>query len=309
MSLAYVPAWVDDGDSSRGELEIDGQIASRALGNIYPSPSVKYKKAEVSAQPQVLDYAAEFRGIQKLRNEGLVETELHGYTHIHPDRESWGNATDKYENKSWYREFGRSSIRFTSNRPEAEHPLYLGMKAFFDNFQSMPSTLICPGEEFTNDVLEKAVQAGFSLVSSFYLGMRIGHQLCWNQHVCSPYLNLASPHWFDSELPVVGYFHDFDISAQGLDWFTNNLDDWEVAGAKFLIDFRELSHILDYNLSINENGNQCQLNLFSEKNPPFIKPMRIGIHVPGKNITKKIVLKKYQESYLVNLSEFEVKRY
>ena len=44
MSLAYVPAWVDDGDSSRGELEIDGQTASRALGNIYPSPLVKYTR-------------------------------------------------------------------------------------------------------------------------------------------------------------------------------------------------------------------------------------------------------------------------
>jgi hypothetical protein len=33
MSLAYVPAWVDDGDGSRGELEVAGQMVSRSPGN------------------------------------------------------------------------------------------------------------------------------------------------------------------------------------------------------------------------------------------------------------------------------------
>ena len=223
---------------------------------------------------------------------------------MHPDRASWEKATDKYENKIWYREFARSSISFINSQPKDEHPLHLGIKAFVENFQSLPSTLICPGEAFTNDVLERAMQAGLKLVSSYYLGMRIGRQLCWNQHVLSPYFDLAASHWFDSELPVVGYFHDFDISAHGLNWFTSNLDAWELAGAKYLIDFRELTHILSYTIGVSTNEEQCQLNLFSDSSLPFFKPVRIGIHIPGKN-TKKFISKNNNEPYSIPLSEFE----
>ena len=305
ISLAYVSAWVDDGDSSRGLLEIDGQPVSRIAGNIYPSPLVKYTKTVKNESSRIFDYAAEFRGIQKLRNKGLAEVELHGYTHMHPDRESWKKATDKYENKIWFREFGKSSISFINSRPEEEHPLYSGIEAFQKNFQALPTTLICPGEEFTNNVLEKAMQAGLMLVSSYYLGMRIGHQLCWNQHVCSPYLDLAHPHWFEQELPVVGYFHDFDLSIHGINWFAQQLDAWQHAGAKFFIDFRELSNILSHTISISESTGQYQLNLLSENNLPFIKPVRIGIHIPAKNITSKFVLNNNQKTHAINLSEFE----
>lgn len=305
MSLAYVSAWVDDGDDSRGQLEIDGQNVSRVPGKVYPSPLVKYIKTANNEKPLIFDYAAEFRGIQKLRSEGLVETELHGYTHMHPDKESWENATDKYENKMWFREFGKSSISFINSRPEEEHPLYSGITAFRKNFQSLPTTLICPGEEFTNDVLKKAIQAGLRLVSSYYLGMRIGHQLCWNQYVCSPYLDLADPHWFEQELPVVGYFHDFDLSTHGINWFAQHLDAWQQAGAKFFIDFREFSSILSYSISISESVGQYQLNLLSENKLPFIKPVRIGIHIPTKAITAKIVLNNNDEPYTINLSALE----
>ena len=305
MSLAYVPAWVDDGDDLRGQLEIDGQSVSRVPGNIHPSPLVKYVKTVRNEDPRIFDYAAEFRGIQKLRNRGLAEVELHGYTHMHPDRKSWEKATDKYENKMWFREFGRSSIGFINSLPEEEHPLHSGIKAFQKNFQVLPTTLICPGEEFTNNVLEKAMNAGLKLVSSYYLGMRIGHQLCWNQHVCSPYLNLADSYWFDQELPVVGYFHDFDLSAHGINWFAQQLDAWQQAGAKFFIDFREFSNVLSHAISISENADQYQLNLLSENKLPFIKPVRIGIHIPTKGITTRITLNNNNEPYTINLSELE----
>ncbi len=300
MSLAYVPAWVDDGDKLRGQLEIDGQSVSRVSGNIYPSPLVKYMKAVKNEGPRIFDYAAEFRGIQKLRNQGLAEVELHGYTHMHPDRESWEKATDKYENKMWFREFGRSSIGFINSRPEEDHPLQSGIEAFQKNFQVLPTTLICPGEEFTNNVLEKAMQAGLMLVSSYYLGMRIGHQLCWNQHVCSPYLDLAESYWFVQELPVIGYFHDFDLCIHGTNWFVQQLDTWQQAGAKFFIDFKEFSNILGHTISVSENAGQYQLNLFSENKLPFIKPVRIGIHNPTKAITTKIVLNSSHEAYTIN---------
>jgi hypothetical protein len=77
-----------------------------------------------------------------------------------------------------------------------------------------------------------------------------------------------------------------------------------MAGAKYFMDFRELTNILSYNIGVSTNEEQCQLNLFSENKLPFIKPVRIGIHIPGKD-TKKIISKNNNESYSIELAEFE----
>lgn len=285
VSLAYVPAWVDDGDCNRGVLEINGRPVARIPGNIYPSPSVKYYKNLANGLTRVFDYEDEFRGIEKLRTSGLAEVELHGYTHIHPDKKSWLNATDRHENKKWFREFGRAATGFTNGLADEKHPLFSGIAAFQKNFRSLPSTLVFPGEEFTNTVLEKVVKSGLNLVSSYYLAIRIGHQLCWNQHICSPYLDLADPGWFEQELPVVGYFHDFDVSTHGTRWFAQQLEKWQEAGANFFIDFRELSDTLCHNISSNEDAGQYQMSLNAENYSPFTRPARIGFHTPLKPLS------------------------
>ena len=121
--------------------------------------------------------------------------------------------------------------------------------------------------------------------------MRIGQQLCWNQYVCSPYLDTAAPGWFDQELPVVGYFHDFDISRHGVEWFTRHINEWKQAGAKYFIDFREFSTILDYSLSVHETGGGLQLLLHSDNYPPFIKPVRIGFYNPDEKLINTTTIK------------------
>jgi hypothetical protein len=296
MTLGYVPGWTDDGNDKRGELFIDGKKTAGSAGKIYPSPLVKYQSLQANGENKVFDYESEFRGIQQLRNKDLVDVELHGYTHIHPDKEAWINAPDKYENKIWYREFGKNTIDYIKKRPVEEHPFELGLKAFQEIFQTNPSTLICPGDEFTNDVLLKAVEAGLMFVSSYYLAVRIDNRLCWDQYVCAPYLDNYDPSWFDAGLPVVGYFHDFDVSIHGIKWFALCLDAWQKAGANFFMDFRELSNIVSHTISISGSANQYQLNVFSENNPPFIKPVRIGIHIPGKKITLNLVLNNNQKN-------------
>ena len=305
MSLAYVPAWTDDGDNSRGQLEIDGHPVSRTAGYIYPSPVVRYHKNLANGVTRVFDYEEEFRGIEKLRGSRLAEVELHGYTHIHPDKQSWLNAGDRFENKKWFREFGKSAGGYISRLAEEEHPLFQGIEAFQKSFHSLPSTLIFPGEEFTGNVLEKVAKSAVNLVSSYYLGMRIGRQICWNQYVCSPYLDLADTRWFEQELPVVGYFHDFDILNHGIQWFTQQLEKWQQAGAKYFIDFRELSSVLDHTISINEVAGHYQLNLHSDSHPPFIKPVRGGFYIPAKNFTSKILLDNNREIRTLSLPASE----
>ena len=280
MTLGYVSGWVDDGDDTRGNLAINGKKTARRKGNVYPSPLVKYESIKNEGKKKIFDYESEFQGILQLRKKGLVEVELHGYTHIHPDREAWINAHDRYDNKAWYREFGSKAIDYIKNLPVEEHPFRLGIKAFHEIFQTDPSTLICPGDEFTNDVLEKAIEAGLMFVSSYYLAVRIGNRLCWDQYVCAPYLDRYNSSWFDAGLPVVGYFHDFDISIHGVDWLSDCLENWQKAGAKYFIDFRELAGIVSHTISLNKVGNGFQLNVQQEDKWKTIRPARISAYFP-----------------------------
>ena len=215
MSLGYVAGWVDDGDPERGALQVKGQTPKRIPGQTYPSPLVQYEDRQGHAPGRTYDYQAEFRGIQALRATGLVEVELHGYTHMHPDTVSWAQAPDRYEQTEWFRELGVPARATIAARGVEEHPLSLGMEAFQRYFGVRPTTLICPGYEWTPEVLEHALDLGLQMVDSYYLALCDEGRYCWSTHVCAPYLNEPDAAWFDAGLPVVGCFHEASPSLWG----------------------------------------------------------------------------------------------
>ena len=237
MSIGYVAGWVDDGDETRGELVVGGGRVERVAGRVHPSPAVQYRDGAGT----VHDYAAEARAIQTLRASGLGDVELHGYTHLHPERERWASAPDRYDALSWYRELGTPAATALATLSAEEHPLGVGAAALGRLFGVRPTTLIPPGDEWTDHVLERALALELSFVASYYLALRDGDRFCWSTHVCAPYLDEADPSWFASGLPVVGYFHDYEPAVHGLGWLERRLDEWRSAGARRLVDFRELA--------------------------------------------------------------------
>lgn len=244
LSLGYIPGWVDDGDAARGELQVGGQPVPRRPGAIYPSSQVRYLDRAGHSPGTIHDYRSEYRGIQHLRAAGLGEVELHGYTHLHPDLNAWAQAADRYHAINWFREFGEPATRALRDLSQARHPLEAGLASLQSQYSSRPVALICPGDEWTNDVLERALDLGFELVSSYYLAVRHGDRFCWCVHVCAPYLDQPNGEWLDSGLPVVGYFHDQELALQGIGWFTHHLDAWQDAGFRRFVDFRELAAAL-----------------------------------------------------------------
>jgi hypothetical protein len=280
LSIGYVSGWVDDGDSGRGVLRVGGRAPRRIPGKVHPSPLVCYEDISRPGRRVVHDYAAEFRGIQALRKAGVADVELHGHTHIHPNTKAWAKALDRYESVGWYRELGKAASAAIASRPAARHPLALGMAAFRRFFKTTPTTLICPGEEWTNSVLQRAHELNVQLVGSYYLAFRHGDRFCWSQHVCAPYLDRPDPDWFDAELPVVGYFHDFDLVRKGVEWVSRWLDAWQSAGATRFIDFRELSAALSRRLYMPEHsGERLELHVSDEGDTPIrpVRPLRIAV--------------------------------
>src|SRR5262249_19774066 len=230
-------------------------------GAVYRSRDVVYRDRAGHAPGTVYDYQSEFRGIQALRAAGAGDVELHGYTHLSPDAAAWAAAPDRYDEESWYRELGGRAADALAARGADQHPLALGLKAFERHFSTRPTTLICPGDRWTTGDLEHALRLGLNLVASYYLAIRDRDRFCWATHVCALYLDEPRASWFAGGLPVVGYFHDREPALEGVAWIRRLLDAWQGAGARRLIDFRELAGAVGRRLWIANDGRSVRLRV------------------------------------------------
>jgi len=276
LTIGYVSGWVDDGNKERGFLSVDNVNVTRVPGSVFPSPVVKYIR-KLGSQEKLYDYQDEYSGIFNLVKEGLIDIAVHGYTHIFPDFKKWLAASNCYEAENWYSEFSTDGMDYinTEVKNGRPHPLEKAVDLIIKFFNTRPTTLINPREKFTNTILKKALDLNFKLISSYYMAIRIENKFCWTQHICSPYLDKADPSWFKSELPVVGYFHDFDISRFGSRWLDNNLHAWKKAGAFNFYDFNTLSTILDSSIDLIRENNQYVLQINTERQLEFKNPVRI----------------------------------
>ena len=302
ISLAYVAGWVDDGDEMRGRLTLGEQVVARRPGAVYPSPLVRYQDVAGHSPGTVHDYRSEFDGIQDLRRSGIADVELHGYTHMHPDTDAWCRAADRFDTwpaTSWFREFGPAAARSLETRSADDHPLSRALTLFREFFDAMPTTLISPGDQWTDATLERALDLGLRLVDSYYLAVRHQDRFCWAQHVCAPYLNRPDAAWFASGLPVVGYFHDQEIAVEGVSWMSGWLDRWQEAGARRLIDFRELAAAVGCRLTLEGDVEQLRLTVDREAPAPVraipirlraeALPARLTVFINGQSSDVDII--------------------
>jgi hypothetical protein len=276
ISLAYVSGWTD-GDARRGRLFVQGQEVERVPGRTYPSPHVVYEDLAGHRPGTRYDTAAEFLGIRRLRAAGLAEVELHGHTHMSPDTSAWAAAADRYETVTWFRELGGAAAAAIATLPAEEHPLACGIEGLRQHFGVMPTTLISPGDQWTTEVLEMALDLGIQLVDSYYLALRDGDRFWWSVHVCAPYLDLSGAGWFAAGLPVVGYFHDKEPAEEGVGWMSCLLDAWQEAGARRFIDFRELAGALGRRLTLEEDAEGARLVIRSDSAPALVRPLPIRV--------------------------------
>jgi len=309
LSIGYVNGWVDDGDESRGQLKINGQLIHRQAGAVYPSQEVIYE----SKVNGLCDYQAEYDAIKKLKYKKLVQVEAHGYTHISPNLNEWLSASTKHDEKKWFREFGSSASKYLASNPLHEHPLAKSKQALSKYWDDEPMVLIYPGEEYTLSAQKDALNFGWTMISSYYQAFKIDQRLCWTQHICSPYINSYSSKWIKSELPFVGYFHDFDIARNDPGWFSDCIENWKKIGIKNFIDLRTLSVGLNYNLSIKiENGRMLlQLNneLISMSEYRYrIKVKSVGVSLPEELLVHQedIVKTANISNVINNIGEFEL---
>jgi hypothetical protein len=288
LSVAYVSGWVDDGDPARGRLTVGRRTPRRVPGRVYPSPLVRYEDHAGHGPGTLHDYASEFRGICALRAAGAGDVELHGYTHMHPDTDRWSHASDRYEATSWFRELGTTAAAALGARPPARHPLAMGMRALRRYFEICPTTLVSPGDEWTDGSLGHALDLGLDLVSNYHLAIRDGERFCWTTAICAPHLSQPGAGWFNAGLPVVASFHDRDPVLEGAAWVSRWLDTWRTAGARRLIDLRELAGALGRRLRLGVTDGGLRLAVDATAAPPLVRPLPISVAWPGRPLPSRL---------------------
>jgi hypothetical protein len=258
----------------------------RAPGGIHCSTDVVYRESS----GVVHDYAGEYRALRELQTRGVIDVELHGYTHMSPDLDGWAKAADRYDAVGWYRELGRSALPYLSKLRIEDHPLAIGLRTLDRCFGVRPSTLICPGDEWTNDALEVALSLGVQAVSSYYFALRYRDRFCWNQYICAPYLNEPDAAWFDSGQPIVGYFHDAEPSLYGSGWLAKWLDAWSSAGARRFVTLRELALAHSLRLRVTHGTKGCVMDVRGDNSPMPGISIPVKIRVPGATVPSQVLL-------------------
>ena len=239
MTVGYVPAWLDDGDESRGALTVNGEVlTSRPAGQVYPSQQVVYEHALTK---ETYDLQTQAKTLAELSQ---VDLQLHGFSHITPEVERWLSAADKYENHDWYREF-----LVTESKPYSQRDwnvqvqlLERGQQWFSKAFSQQPSVMIPPGHAVSWDTGELVLKQGMLAMCGRHLVLGSGNQAHRTRAIASVDMN-------DEPLPSENItqtlvLHDRDIHRGGVEWLESSLTKWERAGVRRFVSLSELLILL-----------------------------------------------------------------
>ena len=117
------------------------------------------------------DYAAEFHGIQSLRTAGLGDVELHGYTHMHPDSASWAKRRIAMRQRPGIANSAKLPKRPSRRDRQTSIP-WPSVLQPCGNISGATHNADLSRRPMDRRVLERALDLGLQLMSSYYLAIR-----------------------------------------------------------------------------------------------------------------------------------------
>ncbi len=295
MSVAYTPGWVDDGDRSQGELLVDGRAVERVPGRVHPSPLVRF----IGKRARSADCASEFAAICELRDRGLCETELHGYTHVHPDLERWAASSDRHHKLGWYRELGPDVTSAVAARGNDRHPIALGL-ALMRKYVGEPRALVCPGNACSANTLDHAYRLGLDAVVSRAFAVRGSGSFSTLDGVVSESLETDPVRALATEAPVIAGFHDRDLALEGVGWLEAQLARWRAAGARRFVDLRDLTSAFNLEISLERQANGIRLRVDRHGGVPLAAPFGVLVEA-GPDLASKLELMAAGDTAIVSV--------
>ncbi len=275
ISVGFTPGWVDDGDPDGGELQVDGRLAERVAGAIHPSSRVEYRAAD----GLTADGPGTRRGLEALDRLGVGTVELHGYTHVHPDRERWAVAESGRRKVGWFKEFAPENAASRNGAPDDR--VERGLELFAESFDRQPVALICPGEAWNPKTVDEAHRQGLEMFCADWLGVRNGHGFTRLSGVAVTSLESGAALLPETDGPVVAGFHDRDVALHGPEWLDRAFESWRRAGATRFADLDELSSALGLRVRLDRRGGEWLLAVDRARGVPLPRPFPVALRFDG----------------------------
>lgn len=258
MSVGVVTGYVDDGDEVRGVLYRRGEpVRGRRCGEVYDSREMRYDDRRGPRPGHRYDYEGEYRGLLKGARDGLLDLEVHGYTHVSPDRDGWCRAGDRYTNLEWLMELAAPQGRPTTAQDQ-RRILEEGTRRVVGWFGRTPSSVIPPAHGMNEQTELVARDLGFRLLDAVFLSILKPDRVIQNGKIKTFWAHWGQDGLTDAPVkagyPFVVGLHDRELVERGIEWFDTFLGRWRALGVRRFITLRELATHLTTRLSATLEG-------------------------------------------------------
>lgn len=258
MSVGVVTGYVDDGDEVRGTLYRRGQVVTRRrCGEVYDSREMVYVDRQGPRPGRRYDYESEYRGLSKGVREGILDPEVHGWSHVSPDRAGWCRAPDRYANLDWLMELAPQQGRPTTAEDQ-QRILTEGTRRIVAWFGVPPSALIPPAHGVNEETDVVAREFGLRLLNGVFLSLLRPERVIQNGKIKTFWAHWQADGLTDAPLkagyPFVVGLHDRELVRRGPEWFDGFLERWRALGVRRFITLRELAAHLGARLAASLDG-------------------------------------------------------
>ncbi len=293
LNIAYVPQWVDDGDASRGVLMHRGKtVHDRQAGRLYSSKEIMYSSR--GARTPTHDYCSEFKEIKAGVEGGVFSIVAHGLTHLSTDIKAWRQASDRYTNKNWYREFREMAGGRRQSPEKLLARLVKNRQLLQEAFGRKPDVIVPSAHEHTPPIIEAAAMAGFKLFSSRATYLLHPQRTIVNRKLMAFYPEEleAAQNYSRAGYPVIFACHDYDLFRHGIDWLLEQADRFRQWGIKHFLPLADLGCLLlaDIDTESDHSGIIIKID-FSQApqpvDPNFQVPLKIGGQVTGIKVNDR----------------------
>jgi hypothetical protein len=267
LNIAHVPQWVDDGNSSKGELRYQGKtVKNRIAGKHYHSWEVIYSK---SGGTQSHDYVSEYEVIKRGVETGNITILSHGLTHLSTDIGSWLAAKNRYTKMEWFREFRELAAGRTPNRDMLVKRMKESAELIKTAFGESPEIIVPSAHEQTEQIPEFARESGFKIFSSRATIFLWKDRIVSNRKIGAfyPVDMAAGIACVKAGYPIISVFHDYDIYRNGADWLKKQISLLNRQGVNRWVSMEELGAMLMVKLSVVRDGWNLSVTLDFNDSP------------------------------------------
>lgn len=256
LSIMYTPMFVDEGDSSMGELLYKGKnIIDRRCGTLYLSKDVIFAKKEPKIE---FNFTKTYEALKYGWKEGAFDIQMHGYSHLTYKLNEWCKAEDKLYNVLWLSEYYDAIHKEIVPADEQRKRLESSFFSIEKLFGKRPIIFSPPAHFYTEETLKEAKSLGIPFIHSLVFYRITPERIIEMDEIKSVWAHISKGvrvNLIKMGYPIVLGFHDWDFKKHPIKWLDVYLNNWRRGGINRFISFNEFASYLSLSVDANRKRN------------------------------------------------------